>query len=353
LRIFICFIISILLTYFLTPLFRKLALHFEIVDHPGTRKIHKEPIPLLGGAVICLSVIICSFLKPYILGKGLPLLLGGLVILLVNMLDDIRGLSSRFRFFVELVVCLLMIHHGIKVSFLLPGFWGDMGEVLITIVWFVGITNAFNYLDGLDGLAAGSACINFFYFSLVLMLTDQWQLGFLSLILLGGCLGFLPHNFKKATIFLGDAGATFLGFMLAGIAILGEWAGNGMVKLCVPILILGVPIFDMIFTTIIRIKEKKVTSLIEWLKYGGKDHFHHYLIYLGLTPNGAVVFIWIFTLALGLGAVMLNNDSAWEGLFTLLQNGLIFAIIGILIVVGRRRRSGWTRQQEEEAANAG
>ncbi len=345
-RIFICFIISILLTFFITPLFRRLALRFDIVDRPGTRKIHKDPVPLLGGAAIALTVVVCSLLKPFIVGKGLPLLLGGIAILLINTLDDIRGLSARLRFAAELVVVLLMIKHGIKVSFLPAGFWGDAGEVLLTVIWFLGITNAFNYLDGLDGLAAGSACINFFYFSLVLMLTDQWQLGFLSLILLGSCLGFLPHNFRKAKIFLGDAGATFLGFMLAGTAILGEWAGDGMVKLCVPVLILGVPIFDMIFTTILRIKEKKVTTVIEWLKYGGKDHFHHYLIYLGLTKKGAVVFIWIFTLALGLGAVMLHDDTAWQGLLTLLQNGLIFAIIGVLIVVGKRRRSGWTRPAE-------
>ncbi|MFC1576511.1 MraY family glycosyltransferase, partial [Candidatus Omnitrophota bacterium] len=160
-----------------------------------------------------------------------------------------------------------------------------------------------------------------------------------ALILLGGCLGFLPHNFKHAKIFLGDAGSTFLGFMLAGIGVMGNWAEDNFVRVCVPILILGVPIFDMTFTTIMRIKEKKVKSVVEWLRYAGKDHFHHYLVELGLKPAGSVFFIWAVTFMLGLSAVMLGNDRAWEGLFTLVQAGIIFVIIGVLIVMGKRMRN--------------
>jgi len=116
-----------------------------------------------------------------------------------------------------------------------------------------------------------------------------------------------------------------------------------VVKICIPILVLGVPIFDMVFTTIMRIKEEKVKSFIEWLKYGGKDHFHHYLVDLGLLPSGAVIFIWAVTFSLGLSGIMLGNDNAWEGILTILQASIIFGIIGVLIVVGKRRRSGWRK----------
>jgi len=345
-RIVACFLLSISLSYFITPVLKRLAFRFGIVDSPGGRKIHKEDTPLLGGVAIVLSVIICSFLKPYIVGKGLPLLIGGIIILLVNLIDDVRGLSARYRFLAETLVVLALIACGIRITFLPVGFWGNIGEILLTIIWFVGVTNAFNYLDGMDGLATGSACVNLFYFSLVLFLTGQDQIGFLALIILGACLGFLPHNFKKATIFLGDAGSTFLGFMLAGMALLGSWAGNNIVKLCVPVLILGVPIFDMIFTTILRIKEGKVRNLTEWLRYSGRDHFHHYLVALGLSPIAAVVFIWTLTFALGLNAVMLSNDTALEGLLSLLHGGIIFGIIGVLIVVGKRRNNQEQSQPE-------
>jgi len=140
----------------------------------------------------------------------------------------------------------------------------------------------------------------------------------------------------KKRMFLGDAGSTFLGFMIACIALKGDWAGDNVVRLSIPILILGVPIFDMIFTTIMRIKEEKVKNLVQWLKYGGKDHFHHYLVDLGLKENGAVLFIYYITFSLGLSAIMVSNDTAIEGVMTLLQSSIIFGVIGVLIVLGKK-----------------
>ena len=337
--IIINFLISFFVAYFSTFFLRKLAVRFNIVDIPGKGKIHKTPTPLLGGLAILLGVSITLCLNPQVVKGFFAILIGGTVILIVNLIDDIKGLSARFRFSVEFFVALLVILSGVRISFLPTGFWGDLGEVVITLIWLVGLTNAFNYLDGIDGLAAGSAAINACFFSLILYGTQQGDLGILSVILVAACLGFLRHNFKKARIFLGDAGSTFLGFMLAGIGVLGNWAEDNFVKISIPVLILGVPIFDMIFTTILRIKEEKVKTVIQWLKYGGKDHFHHYLVDLGFLPLGAVLFIWAITFSLGLGAVMVSNDRAWEGILTLLQTSIVFMVIGALIVVGKRRRS--------------
>lgn len=334
-------LLPFLIVYILTFILRRIASKLDIVDIPGRRKIHRRPIPLLGGLAIFTGVIAGLYFNSDVAKDALPLFLGATSILIVNLIDDIKGLSAHFRVIIESFIALLVIFSGVRVSFLPLGFWGDLGEVLITLIWLVGVTNAFNYLDGMDGLACGSAIINTFYFALILFKTHQFNLGALSVILMASCLGFLPHNFRKAKIFLGDAGSTFIGFMLAGIGILGNWAEDNIVKISIPVLILGVPIFDMVFTTIIRIKEGKVKTIIEWLRYGGKDHFHHYLVYLGLSPLGAVFFIWTVTFALGLSAVMLRNDRAWEGILTLAQASVIFAIIGVLIVIGRRKKSGW------------
>ncbi|RKY33953.1 MAG: undecaprenyl/decaprenyl-phosphate alpha-N-acetylglucosaminyl 1-phosphate transferase [Candidatus Duberdicusella sinuisediminis] len=322
-------------------LVRGIALGLDIVDKPSPRKIHKQPVSLLGGVAIYLGFLLGVVLYRQTFREVFVIFTGATLILIVGLIDDIRGLSAQFRFIVQTIASLIVIGGGVRISFFPPGFLGNFLEILITLIWLVGVTNAFNYLDGLDGLACGSAIINSFYFSLILYINAQPQLGLICLILLFACLGFLPHNFRKEKIFLGDAGSTFLGFMLASIALAGNWAEDNIIKIAIPILILGVPIFDMVFTTIIRIKEGKVKTIIEWLRYGGKDHFHHYLVYLGLSPLGAVFFIWTITFALGLNAVMLRNDRAWEGILTLAQASVIFAIIGVLIVIGRRKKSGW------------
>jgi UDP-GlcNAc:undecaprenyl-phosphate GlcNAc-1-phosphate transferase len=261
--------------------------------------------------------------------------------MIVGLIDDIIGLSAPVRLFWQLIVALIISIFVVRVTFLPHGLWGDIGEIIITVIWIVGLTNAYNYLDGLDGLAVGSAVINLFCFSVILYTTKQYSLVILTIILMGACLGFLPYNFKKAKIFLGDAGSTSIGFTLAYIALIGNWAEDNIVKITIPILILGVPIFDMIFTTIMRTKKLKIKTLLEWLQYGGKDHFHHYLVDLGLQPLGAVVFIYFLTLSLGISAIMVSNDQAIEAFLTLSQASIIFGVIAVLMVVGKRRRSGW------------
>ncbi|MCP4651000.1 MAG: undecaprenyl/decaprenyl-phosphate alpha-N-acetylglucosaminyl 1-phosphate transferase [PVC group bacterium] len=333
------FLLSFLSVLLLTPLFRKIALYLKIMDIPNKRKVHSAPIPLFGGLAIYSGVIVSFFMFQESFVSFLPIIIGASVILYMGALDDIKGLSAKIRFFIQLGVACAVVALGVKVSFLPAGLLGNIGEFLVTVFWIVGVTNAFNYLDGLDGLAAGSAVVNFFCFSVILYITGQFLLGFVAVILMGACLGFLPYNVTdKQKMFLGDAGSMFLGFMLAGMAIIGNWAEDNIVKLFIPILVLGVPIFDMIFTTIMRIKEEKVKNVIEWLRYGGKDHFHHYLVDLGLKQRGAVLFIYYLTLSLGLGAIMVSNDTAVEGVLTIIQASIIFGVIGFLIVIGKKHR---------------
>lgn len=335
------FIISFLVTYLTTPFFRRLAVKFKILDLPNRRKIHKRATPLLGGVAIYLGLLSGFLFSLKNLYFFMPILISVTIIMIIGLIDDIRGLSAQIRLFYQLIIALTISLLGVRVSFLPHSLWGDISEIIITLIWIVGVTNAYNYLDGMDGLAVGSGVVNLLCFSVILYHTKQYSLAILTIILMGACLGFLPYNFKRAKIFLGDAGSTLLGFTLASIAVIGNWAEDNIVKISIPVLILGVPIFDMIFTTIMRTKKLKIKTLLEWLQYGGKDHFHHYLVDLGLQPLGAVVFIYFITLSLGISAIMLSNDRAIEAFLTLLQASIIFGVIAVLMVVGKRRRSGW------------
>jgi len=344
---FFTIVLSFVTAFFSGFFYKQLAFKLNIIDAPDEkRKIHTQPTPLLGGVSIYTALIVCVFINYGRFSSLMPIVLGATVMLLVNLLDDMRGLSARLRFVVELAVALLMIACGLKVTFLPHGFLGNLGEIVITLVWIVGLTNAFNYLDGMDGLAAGSAVINLAFFATILLMTKQASLALFALTLGAACLGFMPHNFSKEKMFLGDSGSTLLGFILACLSLIGTWAEDNIVKISIPVLILGVPIFDMIFTTFMRIKDKKIKNVVEWLKYAGKDHFHHALVYVGLIPQHAVIFIWAITFSLGLSAVMVSNDAAWEGIVTLLQASIIFITIATLIVVGRHRKSGWRKEEE-------
>jgi UDP-GlcNAc:undecaprenyl-phosphate/decaprenyl-phosphate GlcNAc-1-phosphate transferase len=344
-KTFIVFAIALLITYFAIPLLRRLALRFEIVDYPGGRKVHKQVTPLLGGVGIFLGLIIGLVFYAADLRSFLAILIGASMIFLIGLIEDIRGLKAQTRFILQLIAASIVILNGTRVSFMPNNILGDISEVLLTYIWIVGVTNAYNYLDGLDGLAAGSAVINLFFFGAILYNTGQFPAGLLAVALIGGCLGFLPYNFRKEKMFLGEAGSTLLGFVLACLSIEGHWAQDNLVKLSIPVLVLGVPIFDMIFTTIMRIKDGKVKTIIQWLRYGGKDHFHHYLVDIGLSTSGAVVFIYFITASLGIAGFMVSNDSALEGLLSLSQAAITFGVIATLIVVGKHRRSGWTRDK--------
>ena len=234
----VSFLIAFLAAYLCTSFSRILAKALGVVDKPSKRKVHRESIPLLGGLAIYAGFFLAIMLNIHLLREHFALLIAASLIFLLGLIDDMRGLSAKFRFIVQFIAGLIVVIWGERISFFPPGVLGNLAEMVITLIWLVGVTNAFNYLDGLDGLACGSAVIKAFYFSAILYISGQFSLALLALLLAGACLGFLPHNFKKAKIFLGDAGSTFLGFLLAGIALAGNWAQADMVKIAIPILIL-------------------------------------------------------------------------------------------------------------------
>lgn len=335
-------ITSCVVVLLLTPLIRKIALRYNFLDNPDHRKTHKHPVPLLGGAAILAGLVSGHLFNLTSFNYFLPLIAGAGIIFIMGLVDDRMGLSCRTRLAGQLAASLIIICSGYRIDFLPNTAAGTAGEVLLTIIWIAGITNAVNYLDGLDGLAAGITAMSSLCFAVISYMTGQDMICMLSLILMASCVGFLPHNFKREKMFLGDAGSTLMGFVLASIAVIGHWASDNVIRLSVPLLVLGVPIFDMTFTTIMRIREKKVSNIIEWLRYAGKDHFHHRLMDVGFDSLGSVLIICSVTFSMGISAIVISHaQEPLEGIKAVIQGAIIFGIIGMLMVGGARHGRRW------------
>jgi UDP-GlcNAc:undecaprenyl-phosphate/decaprenyl-phosphate GlcNAc-1-phosphate transferase len=334
---------SFCLTFTLVPFIHWLAPLLGAIDTPGGRKQHATPTSLMGGASIFLGYALVMLLGRDILHfsyelKGVAY--GGALIFIIGVLDDIWGLTAKIRLLGQLLSVAILYKFGVWMSFLPDVWWGHAGEILITTLWVVGITNALNFLDGMDGLATGSAGINALFFGLVALQTEQPFVMLLSLAMAGSCLGFLPWNFRRhqpARIFLGDGGSNFLGFTLAGVGIIGNWGSHSLVGLAVPILILGVPIFDTTLTTVVRIKRGQVRSFGEWLRFTGRDHFHHRLSDLGIGNRKAVYVIYLVTFWLGLEALVMKNARGIDAVFSIAQVGIVFLLIGLFMVLVQDR----------------
>lgn len=331
------------LSFTIVPTIMWVADKIGAVDKPGGRKTHQNVTPLMGGAAIYLGFALVFFLAQDMLyftepRKGVAL--GATLIFLVGLLDDIWGLTAKIRLIAQILAVGILIKYGAILSFLPDTWWGYLGEYIITFLWVIGITNAINFLDGMDGLASGTATINATFFSLVALRAGGSEMLLLAIALAGSCLGFLPYNFRRhkpASIFLGDSGSNFLGFTLAGIGILGEWGNDGWVGLVVPIVILGVPIFDTSLTTVVRVATGQVRSFGEWLRFTGRDHFHHRLSDLGLGNKRAVWVIYLISAGQGLEALVLKNAQGVDALFSILQVILAYILMGAFMVFVHNR----------------
>jgi len=295
------FLIALVLTILLTPMVRSFAPEIGAIDRPSARKVHHDNIPRTGGLAIYFGFLVAVLFGLLFLGgvRGsvistrpiLGVLLGGSVVLLTGLLDDIYHLKPWFKLLMQLLGAAISIYFGLEINFVSNPFNGLMPlglvAVPLTLLWLVGMTNAINLIDGLDGLAAGVTAISAGTLFLVALRTHQLGAALLMVALAGAALGFLRYNFNPASVFLGDAGSYFLGFVLAAASIIGVFKTTLVVALIVPILILGVPIFDTTFAVIRRLKGKKNPFVAD------NKHIHHLLLRAGLTQREAVFAIYI------------------------------------------------------------
>jgi len=295
--------IAIFLTSFLgslitTPIIRSLALRAKILDIPSGRKIHLEPIPLLGGlAIAIVFLFFFSILSRKPSNEMLAIFFGSIIILTIGFVDDIIGFPPFLKLSFQIIAAWIIIIFGTSISFTK----NPSIDIPLTFLWIVGITNAFNLLDNMDGLSVGIGGIASLFFFILSSLEGQFLIASLSIALAGACFGFLRYNFSPAKIFMGDTGSMFIGFILSIIGIKLRFSDNTHFSWAIPIIVLGLPIFDTTLVTISRIIRKKKVS------EGGKDHTSHRLVAIGLSQGRAVLFLYAIGIALGIFSLILAN----------------------------------------------
>jgi UDP-GlcNAc:undecaprenyl-phosphate/decaprenyl-phosphate GlcNAc-1-phosphate transferase len=351
------FITAFLLSAILTPIARRLAFRFNIVDHPGEeRKIHTEPKPYLGGVAIFIAFnlvigigLLCAltpisqslnFLSANVtqylsnvksvIPKLIGLFIGSIIIFALGLIDDIKRLSPVQKLVGQFIAGFIVILFGVRIELFIPNVYLSGA---LTLLWLVGITNAFNLLDNMDGLSAGVAAIAALIFALFSMQFNHYFIAVILLALCGAISGFLPYNFYPSKIFMGDAGSMFIGFALATLTVLSSYYSTDaptFLPVIMPLLVLSVPIFDTISVVIIRLRRHLP------IYQGDTNHFSHRLVALGMTQRQAVLTIYLVTLCIGFSAILLRRLNWFESILILIQAISILIIIAFLETAGRR-----------------
>ncbi|MEM5591514.1 MraY family glycosyltransferase [Niallia circulans] len=314
----VCFIASILLT----PVVKKLAFKLGAMDKPEQRKVHQKVMPRMGGLAIYISFLIGALIINPDKDYHYPILLGSAVIIVTGMLDDIYNLSAKVKFLAQtLAAVIVVVWGGVQVEFINLPFGGKLEfgflDIPITILWIVGITNAMNLIDGLDGLASGVSSIALFTITGMAMIMGNGYVIAISSIVLAATLGFLFFNFYPAKIFLGDTGALFLGYIIAVMSLLG-FKNVALISFVIPVIILGVPISDTFFAIIRRLVNKQP------LMAPDKSHLHHCLLNVGFTHRQTVIIIYAMASFFGLVAVIFSQAKVW---------GAILLIVTVLLII--------------------
>lgn len=333
-------LLSFSIAYLLTPIACALAKRLNMVDVPNERKVHAESTPLLGGLPIFLAFSLSTVSTLWYSVELKGVIYASTLIFIIGFLDDWLNLSSMVRLFSQLAAVCVLFVHGMEIDCIPdPTSW-HIFKKLATVLWVIGITNAVNFLDGLDGLCVGYGAISALFMGAIAYLTHQYFLMFLALSLAGSCFGFLPWNFRRrepARIFMGDAGSLFIGFTLASLSIMGNWAENRVVALAVPVLILFLPIFDISMTTFFRIREGSVRTFRQWLDYTGKDHIHHRVYATGIGKRNAVFVLYAVAIMLGFSAIIIRTGGTLEAYLALLQAVTVLAFfVGFLIYIKKQ-----------------
>lgn len=341
----VAFAVALAASFGLTIPVRKLALRVGMVDHPGPRKVHHTPIPLLGGLAIYCAVLLASVFAWHGTAQAeiLAILAGGTLLAAVGILDDRGLLHHQIKLFGAMpVAALVLVAAGIRVhvfSTFVPGAWGVVLDAAVTVFWVVGITAASSILDHMDGLCAGVAAVAAAFFTLLALLSGQVLVSTLAAGVLGAALGFLRWNFSPAKIFMGDGGAMFLGFLLATLGIKLRYPAPAFaISWMVPVLVLGVPIFD---TTLVSISRSR-RGLIPFTS-PGKDHAAHRLSNLGLGHRGAVLAMYGLGAVFGLVALLLTRLRLVHAL-------IVCALVaaGVLLAVALLEQAPYERQQKKQ-----
>ena len=306
--LWITFFLALILSFAVSPLSIKLAPKVGAMDIPkDKRRMHKKAMPRFGGLAIFVGSTVSMLVFLSYDPKMVAITIGGVLIYILGIVDDIRGLSPAMKFLGELAVAIVIYVNDIRIEFITNFFGqgnsqlGDFLCFIVTVVWIVGITNTINLIDGLDGLAAGTASIISLCIAYAAYIHGTYDTAGAMLAIAGGALGFLPFNFYPAKSFMGDGGSLYLGFMLASLSILGAVKSATLFAVTIPVLVLGVPIFDTFFAIFRRWINKKP------IMGADKGHLHHRLMNLGYGQRRATLMLYGITAIMGVAAVLFSR----------------------------------------------
>ena len=332
--VMLALLVALVVSFLASPIVKNFAYKVGAIDVPkDARRMHKKPIPRLGGLAIFLGFMISVILFVPIRGdrEMQSILLGAVIIVVLGVVDDIMALPAMLKFVVQIVAALIPVMNGVVIQavsnpniFSSEAYWvfGWL-SVPVTVIWIVAVTNSVNLIDGLDGLANGVSAISATTVLVIALLASEAQVALVMAALVGASVGFMPYNQNPAKMFMGDTGATFLGYILATMSIQGLFKFYAVVSFVVPFMILGLPIFDTVFAFIRRIAHGQSPM------HADRSHIHHRLIDMGLNQKQAVATLYVISAILGLSAVVLTTGGEGKAM-------IFFAALCIVAVVAAR-----------------
>ena len=349
-NVFLALVVSLVVSFLTSPVVKNFAYKVGAIDVPkDARRMHKVPIPRLGGLAIFFGFIVGILLFGKIDRQMQGILLGAVVIVVLGVVDDITPLPAKLKFVVQIIAALIPVFHGVVIRAVSNpnllsdnAYWqmGNVSSVVITVLWIVAITNSVNLIDGLDGLAVGVSTISATTVLVISLLVSDMQVAIAMAALVGACAGFMPYNLNPAKMFMGDTGATFLGYILATMSIQGLFKFYAIISFAVPFLILGLPIFDTAFAFIRRIAHGQSPMQAD------RRHVHHRLIDMGLNQKQAVATLYVISAILGLSAVVLTTSGEVKAMVLLLALCVV-GVVAARVVFPREIREELHEEMEE------
>lgn len=338
----LAFVVACAVSYFISPFVMRFAKLVGAVDVPADeRRMHKKPVTRLGGLSIFLGFMIAVFIFNDISNQVAGILIGAVIIVVLGVLDDIYRLSAWKKLIVQIIAALVPVFFDVVVHvFSNPLYIFGIGDPYLdlgiwayplTVIWIIGITNSVNLIDGLDGLAVGVSSIASVSMLIIAVVLYVPQVALLMAALAGGCMGFMPFNRNPAKMFMGDTGATFLGFILATSSVMGLFKLYAIISFAVPFLVLGLPIFDTLSAILRRVSKGKSPMSAD------RSHVHHRLIDMGFTQKQSVAILYLMSALLGITAVVLTTAGHIKAII-LLVSVLFAASIGVALIVAGRKK---------------
>ena len=322
-RLLLAIIVAFVISFAITPVVKAFATKVGAVDVPGeARRIHDHPIPRMGGLAIFAGFLVSVLFFVPLGNEFRSILIGALILVVLGIIDDIVALKPRTKFAGQIIAALIPALSGVSIHGIVnpfvPGQYSTLGifSIPFTVIWIVGITNAVNFIDGLDGLACGVSAIATVTMFIIAVLFGETYIALMMAALAGACLGFLPYNVNPAKIFMGDTGSMFLGYILATASIQGLFKFYAVISFAVPFILLGLPIFDTGFAIVRRLLKGQSPLQAD------RGHVHHRLIDLGFDQKQSVAILYAFSALMGLTAVILARTN---------ESKLIILAIAVLV----------------------